>query len=88
MNLINQVWKKKYLNVKKWFDDHSNDIKDVYEEKQKELESVFMELMKKVGGTGQGMPEGGMPDMSQFNGEVPPTSNEPEEEGPKIEEID
>ena len=79
---------EKVSECEKWYDDHSNDVKDVYEEKQKELESVFMELMKKVGGTNQGMPPGGMPDMSQFNGEVPPTSNEPEEEGPKIEEID
>ena len=38
---------EKVSECEKWFDDHSNDIKDVYEEKQKELESVFMELMKK-----------------------------------------
>ena len=41
-----------------WLDDHKTEAKEVYEEKQKELEGQFMEIMNKVGGTGGGMPAG------------------------------
>jgi heat shock 70kDa protein 1/2/6/8 len=44
-----------------WLDENPNESKEIYEEKQKDLEGQFMEIMKKVGGTGEGMP-GGMPE--------------------------
>ena len=43
-----------------WLDENPNESKEIYEEKQKDLEGQFMEIMKKVGGTGEGM-SGGMP---------------------------
>jgi len=80
-----------------WLDEHPNESKEIYEEKQKDLEGQFMEIMKKVGGTGEGMP-GGMPagfDPSQMPEGFDPsqmkqpssTHEEPLSE-PVIEEID
>ena len=78
----------KISECQKWFDSVSSDEeKEVYEEKQKELESVFMEIMKKVGGTNQGMSSGEMPNMNHSSGDASQPSNEAED-GPKIEEID
>ena len=78
---------EKVTECEKWFDSHSDEEKDIYEEKQKELENVFMELMKKVGGTNQDMSSGEMPDMNKSSGPESQSSND-HEEGPKIEEID
>ena len=73
----------------KWLDENQNEEKEIYESKQKEIENVFMELMKDVGGTGAGMP-GGMPegfDPSNMQGFNQPEESEPSNE-PVIEEID
>ena len=77
-----------------WLDNNQNEEKDVYDSKQKEIEEIFMDIMKNVGGTGEGMP-GGMPEgMSGGMPEGMPqdfdnTDNkETEDEGPVIEEID
>ena len=75
----------------KWLDENQNEDKEIYESKQKEIEDVFMELMKDVGGTGAGMPGGmpegfdpsNMPDFSQGQAQESEPSNEP-----VIEEID
>ena len=80
-----------------WLEENPNESKEIYEEKQKDLEGQFMEIMKKVGGTGEGMP-GGMPsgfDPSQMPEGFDPsqmkqpssTHEEPLSE-PVIEEID
>lgn len=74
----------KISEAESWFDSHGSEEKDVYEAKQKELETVFMEIMGKMG-AGAGMPQGGMPD---FSGMAPQTEPSTEDEGPKIEEID
>jgi L1 cell adhesion molecule like protein len=66
----------KIKEYESWFDTHNSEEKDVYETKQKELEGVFMEIMKNL--TGGSIPEG----MEQ---PTPTTSTEFE---PKIEEID
>ena len=65
-----------------WLDNHPSEEKSVYESKQKELENVFMGIMKNIQGAGQGgqtQPEG------EFN-----KDNGVEEDNfePKIEEID
>ena len=77
-----------------WLDNNQNEEKEVYDSKQKEIEEIFMDIMKNVGGTGEGMP-GGMPEgMSGGMPEGMPqdfdnTDNkETEDEGPVIEEID
>ena len=76
-----------------WLDSNQNEEKETYEGKQKEIEDDFMEIMKDIGGTGQGMPggmPGGMPEgfdpsqMPNFNQEE---NNESSSE-PVIEEID
>jgi L1 cell adhesion molecule like protein len=64
-----------------WLDCHPNDEKDLYESKQKELESVFMGIMKNMQGDAQGQ----APPENVFNkGSVPEEDNFE----PKIEEID
>ena len=65
-----------------WLDENQNEEKEVYESRQKEIEDLFMGIMKDVGGTGTGMP-GEMPDFSQNQDN---TTEEPSE--PVIEEID
>lgn len=74
----------KIKEYESWFDNHSSEEKDVYESKQKELETVFMDIMKNVsGGPGATMPEG----FSQQQASPPPPPSA-EDEGPTIEEID
>jgi len=79
-NMINE----KIKEYESWFDCHPDEEMDVYESKQKELETVFMDIMKDM--TGGSMPDmGGMPDMSGMDSKKE-TENESFE--PKIEEID
>ena len=69
----------------------TDEEKEVYESKQKEIEELFMSIMKDVGGTGAGMP-GGMPEgfdpssMPNFNQDPNESTEQPSE--PVIEEID
>ena len=71
----------KIKEYESWFDSHPSEEKDSYESKQKELEGVFMEIMKNV--------SGGMPDSPNMDESVPqkPSTSEDNFE-PKIEEID
>jgi L1 cell adhesion molecule like protein len=71
----------KIKDYESWFDTHPSEEKDVYESKQKELEGVFMEIMKNLSG-------GTMPE--NMNQPTPTASPEPAstEYEPKIEEID
>jgi len=71
----------------KWLDENQHEEKEIYESKQKEIENIFMEMMKEVGGTGPGM-NGEMP-SNMNSSEMPETeqSDEPSHE-PVIEEID
>ena len=98
-----------------WMTDNPNEDKEVYESKQKEIETIFMAIMKDMNGgspdtadTADGMPQGFDPSsMDGMNGMPPgfdpssmggmdgmpqpppsPSSNEQEEDGPVIEEID
>ena len=74
-----------------WLDSNPDEEKEVYESKQKEIEELFMAIMKDVGGTGAGMP-GGMPEgfnpsnMPNFNQDSNESTEQPSE--PVIEEID
>ena len=74
-----------------WLDSNPDEEKEVYESKQKEIEELFMSIMKDVGGTGAGMP-GGMPEgfdpssMPNFNQDPNESTEQPSE--PVIEEID
>merc|ERR1712138_100488 len=75
----------------KWLEGHPNSEKEEYEAKKKELEGVLMPLMQKAfasGGSGGGMPNGGMGGMdpSQFGGNT--SSDAKTDEGPDIEEVD
>jgi len=72
----------KIKEYESWFDSHPSEEKDSYENKQKELEGVFMEIMKNV--------SGGMPDVPNMDGTVPPQPSASSEDNiePKIEEID
>ena len=116
-----------------WMTDNPNEDKEIYESKQKEIETIFMAIMKDMNGgspdTADGMPQGFDPsNMDGMNGMPPgfdpssmggmggmppgfdpssmggmggmggmdgmpqpppsPSSNEQEEDGPVIEEID
>ena len=61
-------------NATQWLDSHQSEEAQVYEDKQKEVEAVANEVMKKLyadtqaqGGMPGGMPGGaGMPDMAEF----------------------
>tara|TARA_Y200000002_G_scaffold381173_1_gene394481 strand:+ start:414 stop:2360 length:1947 start_codon:yes stop_codon:yes gene_type:complete len=73
-----------------WLDSNPDEEKDVYETKQKEIEELFMGIMKDVGGTGV---PGGMPDQMPegFDPSNMPNFNETDTEPPSdpvIEEID
>ena len=59
-----------------WLDNHQSEEKDIYEKKQKELEDVFMEMIKNV--------------SESSNSEPSPDNKESSKEDfePKIEEID
>ena len=69
----------KIQEYQSWLDNHPSEEKDIYESKQKELENIFMDIMKNLSGT----------NSSEDNVQKP-SSNEQEEEHyePKIEEID
>ena len=69
----------KIQEYQSWLDNHPSEEKDIYESKQKELENIFMDIMKNVSGA----------NSSEDNVQKP-SSNEKEEEQyePKIEEID
>jgi len=75
----------------KWLDEHADNEKEEYEEKQKELEGVANPIMMKAyqaaGGApgGAGMPGGGMPGGMPGQG-GPPPANPPS--GPSVEEVD
>ena len=84
----------KIKECESWFETHNSEEKDVYEAKQKELETIFMDVMKNVSG-------GGMPDMSGMSGMsgmpgMPDMNDMPDmnksqktsNDEPKIEEID
>ena len=64
-----------------WLDCHPSEEKDIYESKQKELESVFMDIMKNMQGAGQGQPQA----EGNFSKDSVPEEDNFE---PKIEEID
>ena len=64
---------KEYEN---WFDSHLSEEKDIYEKKQKELENIFMGIMKDKVGT---------PSNSEDSSQSSSSEEFPE---PKIEEID
>ncbi len=74
-----------------WLDSNPDEEKEVYESKQKEIEELFMAIMKDVGGTGPGMP-GSMPEgfdpssMPNFDQNTDENPEPPSE--PVIEEID
>jgi len=72
----------KIKEYESWFDCHLSEEKDVYESKQKELEGVFMEIMKNI--------SGGSPDVPNMDGTVPPQPSTSSDDNfePKIEEID
>ena len=67
-------------SASKWFDEHQSDTKDVYDEKQKELEGILNPIATKMyqagispdgssGGMGAGMPDmSGMPSMGGAGG--------------------
>ena len=67
----------KIKEFESWFDSHPSENKDVYESKQKELEGIFMEMMKNM--------SGGEANVSESTQESKPATND---EGPQIEEID
>ena len=79
-----------------WLDSHQSEDAETYEAKQKEVEEVSNEIMKKLyaeAGAGEGgMPDmsqfaGGMPDMSQFAGGMPGGMPETSS-GATVEEVD
>ena len=67
----------KIKEYESWFDSHPSENKDVYESKQKELEGIFMEMMKNM--------SGGEATGNEATQESKPATND---EGPQIEEID
>jgi len=82
-----------------WFDEHQEEEKEVYDEKQKEIEAIANPIMTKMyqnagGGEGgmPGMSPGMPPDMGGMaSGGVPdgvPDMSSHSNPGPKIEEVD
>jgi heat shock 70kDa protein 1/2/6/8 len=76
----------------KWLSDNQNEKKEVYTQKQEELEKIIAPLIQTASGAAGGAaPAGGMPagfDPSQFtkgSGFPEPSQNSP---GPKIDEVD
>jgi L1 cell adhesion molecule like protein len=71
----------KIKEYESWFDCHPSEEKDVYEAKQKELEGVFMDIMKNLSGGSipENMPN--MPNMEQ-------KQKDEDFSEPTIEEID
>jgi len=70
-----------------WLDSNPSAEKEEYKEKQKELESIAMPILQKMGGAAGA---GSMPDMDGMPGGTPggATSSEDPAGGPTIEEID
>jgi L1 cell adhesion molecule like protein len=68
-----------------WFDSHPSENKEVYQEKQKELESIFTEIMKR----NMDVPNASGDAQNTF-GASPNASSETSDDNyePKIEEID
>jgi molecular chaperone DnaK (HSP70) len=66
-----------------WLDNHPNEEKDSYEKKQKDLENIFMEMIKNVSGTDSS--NSSVPD---FNGSTENKESSNNDFEPKIEEID
>ncbi len=82
----------KISEAKSWLESHQNESpKEVYENKQKEVEAVVMPILQKtMGSAGMGAEGAGMPDfanMAQQFGASNTGSSAPSNE-PKIEEID
>lgn len=69
-----------------WLDEHRNETKETYEQKQKELESVATPILSAAyAGSSETEPE---PQHTQSTTSKPATSNPVSSDGPKIEEID
>ena len=66
-----------------WLDNNPSEEKDSYEKKQKDLENVFMEMIKNVSGTDSS--NSSVPD---FNGSTENKESSNNDFEPKIEEID
>lgn len=76
------MMQSKIKDAEQWFETHMNEEKDIYESKQKELETIFMGIMKDVNGEGMQNPENmGSPESAPF-------TQDNKENEPKIEEID
>ena len=71
--------------TQEWFDEHDSEDASVYDEKYKEIETIFMPIMTKL--YQQEAPQGGMPDMSGMAGGMP-TEQTQSSSGPTIEEVD
>jgi hypothetical protein len=68
-----------------WLATHPSETKEVYDEKKKELEIIFVEIMKKVVGNGSGpIPDGPIPDGPIPDGPIPdgPIPGGPIPDGP------
>jgi L1 cell adhesion molecule like protein len=76
------MMQSKIKEVEQWFETHMNEEKDIYESKQKELETIFMGIMKDVNSTGMPNPE------NMDSSESMPSKQDNKENEPKIEEID
>jgi len=75
----------KMTEIRDWLDENTNASKEDYEEKQKELETIFNPIMMKT--YQNDMPESSdIPEMPTSQSTEP--SSQPEDEGPEIEEID
>ena len=74
--------------TQEWFDEHDSEEASVYDEKYKEIETIFMPIMTKLyqQEAPQGGMPGGMPDMSGMGGM--PTEQTQSSSGPTIEEVD
>jgi L1 cell adhesion molecule like protein len=76
------MMQNKIKEYEKWFETHMNEEKDIYESKQKELETIFMGIMKDVSSEGMPNPE------NMASPESMPSKQDNKENEPKIEEID
>ena len=71
----------KIQEYQSWLDNHPSEEKDIYENKQKELENIFMDIMKNM--------QSANPESNADNTQMPSSNNNKEEHfEPKIEEID
>ena len=76
------MMQNKIKEYEKWFESNMNEEKDIYESKQKELETIFMGIMKDVNSEGMPNPE------NMGSPESMPSNQDNKENEPKIEEID